>query len=288
MNLLGSAARALAGGNAWPKPEFRLRLALCHQLDRPVCSADLAADFAKSTEYQPLFLQRLGQVLIKTARARSQDAIYRIGIVGRFAYYAPDTAPHWFAKLRAHDVEKGVERQLRINLPLHSEALLGTVLEPFARNALAGFRREWETKNAHCGQTKSALAQRFDPVLRAARAQATAKFVAGEPTTLVPRKRARHILRTEHGRLVQSESHLSLQRHLALLRWPQSDLFSRERPQCFADLQVRCYCLAKWPFDPVFADIAKAVALCLSYGVGADEALIEEHSRAASSGRCRL
>lgn len=254
-------------------------MALCYQLDRPVCSADLAAHFAKSSEYQPLFLQRFGQVLIKTARARSQDAIYRIGIVGRFAYYAPDTAPHWFAKLRAHDIEKRVERQLRINLPLHAEALLGTVLEPFARNALAGFRREWEGQNAHCGETNPALAQKFEAVLRAARVQAVAKFIPQEPTSLISRNEARRILRTEHGRLVQSESHLSLQRHLALLRWPQSDLFSRGRPQCFADLQVRSYCLAKWPLDPVFADIAKAVVLCLSYGVGNDEALIEKQSR---------
>jgi hypothetical protein len=77
---------------------------------------------------------------------------------------------------------------------------------------------------------------------------------------------------------------LSLQRHLAALRWPQSDLFPRDRPQIFVELQVRCYCLAKWPLDPVFADVAKAIALCLAYGVGGFEASIKEHSHPVIDG----
>lgn len=262
-------------------PQIR---SLCEQLDRPVCSADLAAHFAKSRDYQPLFLQCLGQVLIKTARARSEDAIYRVGLVGRFAHYAPDLSPHWAWKLRAHALEQAVERQLRINLPLYAEALWGTKFYPFARNALAGFKKEWEKKNAELGDTNPPLAENFERILRAAKAQVAPHFVAAEPRSLVSRKCAAKILRTEHGRLVASESQLSLQRHLAALRWPQSDVFPRERPQSFAELQVRCYCLAKWPLDPVLADVAKAVALCLAYGVGGYEAILEEHSHAVFDG----
>lgn len=244
---------------------------LCVMLDRPVCSKDLARAFCAEPDRQPILRQALGQVLIKAARPVLAPArsLHRVGILGNVAFYAPDEDPAWSVKLQQHFVCLQVSRAEKEQLPARASALFGTPFEGIARNALAGFMQEWSMLKGAAAPDRVSL-EKLDRLLRHAAVEASPKFVACVPFDLVRREQAASMLRREYAtrnHAVAAERQ-NVNRHLARLKWPQSQLFQQTPAGEFSVLQVRCYAAERWPQSIGLVEQFGSLSLCLRYGCG--------------------
>jgi len=240
---------------------------LAHQLDRPVCSADLRQHFRQNPERYPLYLQRLGQVLIKIARAYSERAVWPLGRMGFYAYYAPDPSPVWQTKLKRHELVLALEQRLYDDYPSFVGRLLEGPHDALARNAFAGFVAEWEPviQNPLVQDWEHLLV--FKQMLSFARSNAIRSFAATEPEDIILRPMAVKILRKENKRRVDASARVSIHRHLVRLVWPQSRLFPSRDKSHFCKSQLLAYIANRWPNDVDEAETAAGLVLALRYGV---------------------
>jgi hypothetical protein len=245
---------------------------LCGVLDRPVCSKDLARAFNANPERQPIFLQSLGQVLIKAARPVPQPALFlhRVGKFGNLAFYAPDSDSSWSRKFDSHVLKLNVARAVQEQFPARASVLCQTAFESLARNAISGFLREWESAHIRERLSDPALLFKFEIMLGQAKKFAAAEFYKRSPSDFVDRAAAADFLREEFAARstdVTPERH-NVNRHLSILKWPQSVLFAGDHVGQFSTLQLRCYAAARWPQCMSSCETADSLRLCLRYGMG--------------------
>lgn len=245
---------------------------LAHALDRPVCSADLRLHFRKFPDRYPLYLQRLGQSLIKIARERPRRAIWPLGRVGFYSYYAPDSSPEWRDKLTRYAKVGALDHAHSENLPFYVGNLLEGIHEPVARNALAGFVEEWEPIANDPAVDDWRHIHDFRRMVDRARSGAAKRFRAVAPADLIGRSNATAILRREYRLRVDGNSRLSQHRHLVRLVWPQSRLFPPQGKGFFCRSQLLAYAGAQWPLDFDEAETAAGLTLALRYGPGSRRA----------------
>jgi len=247
--------------------------ALAVQLQRPICSRDLAAYYATGND-QPLLLQCLCQILVKAAREyrRTKAQIRKVGMHEGRAYYAVGDDPCWTERFERFCLVTDLRAQVRLDLPVRSRVLVGTEFEAVMRNALAGFLVEWRPRIVRYGEINDCQAPEFEKLLEDASRLAAPKFVLKHPRSLVDRSHAAKILREEYGRRMidVDASSMNVKRHLAVLRWPQSTLF-RPFEQKFWSLQVHLHCSAKWSMNNREDTYAAIIRDLLRYGSGDHE-----------------
>lgn len=248
---------------------------LCGILDRPVCSKDLEKAFRANPERQPLLLQPLGQVLLKAARPLPVPAPYlrRIGVSRNVAFYAPDDDLSWFTKFDLHVLKLGVARAIQEQLPARAAILLDGPFQAIAENAMAGFIREWESLHLHERLSDQVSLFGIKSLLEQARKFGSAAFYKQSPCDFINRTSAAGLLRDEYGARnsdVTPERH-NVNRHLSILKWPQSSIFAGDHVGLFSTLQVRCYAAARWSHCIREFEIAASLRVCLRYGIGRSE-----------------
>lgn len=234
---------------------------LSRKLGRPVCSKDLLKHWEEKPERRPLLTQPVGQLLIKASRRRGKNPLlHKCGIIGNVGFYAADEHPAWSAAFRRHEIVLRAQVHARWAVPEHAVFLLGTEHEALAMNALAGFVEEW----AKVAEDRSiVLPKRMHDLLETSRKESPGRF-SGKCPELVSRERAEEILVEEMAdRNPFFEDSTSLHRHLSILRWPLSSLFSQTG---YWEEQVRLYCSARWPLDDDDPMVARARWLCGVYG----------------------
>ncbi len=241
---------------------------LAIRLDRPVCSADLRAHFREYPDRYPLFMQRLGQVMIKAARRTKIQAIWPVGKIHSAVFYAPDLAPEWGEKLESYRLKNEVVARLTEDFPGFVSPLLGGEHDKFARNSFAGYVAEWSPV-AESPLLQSWLPlKHFKQLIETAKKSSADSFVAISPIDLVDRIAAGNILRREYRRRIDPVSKLSLHRHLARLSWPQCSLMPSCGTQKFSRAQVFAYAVAAWANDVAEWDLNQAMVRALRYGIG--------------------
>jgi hypothetical protein len=248
---------------------------LCGILDRPVCSKDLEKVFRVNPERQLLLLQPLGQVLVKAARPLPVPAPYlhRIGVFGNVAFYAPDDDLSWFTKLDSHLLKLRVARAVQEQFPARAGILLDSPFQAIAQNALAGFIREWKPLQLRERLSDRVLLSRIKTLLEQATKCASAVFYKQSPRDFIDRTRAAALLRNEYATRnsdVAPERH-NVNRHLSILKWPQSSIFAGDHVGLFSTLQLRCYAAARWPRCIKEFELAASLRVCLRYGIGRSE-----------------
>jgi hypothetical protein len=249
---------------------------LASALDRPVCSADLRLRFREFPERAPLLLQRLGLVLAKAARERPVRGIWPIGRVGFYAYYAPNSDVEWKAKLRRHQLRLAVLARISEDFPGYVMKLFGTQHERLASNALAGYVAECSALASNRLLEGWEPLQELLPLVNESRGHAASRFVARTPRDLMSRTEADKLLQTEYRKRMDPEAVLSVKRHLAILRWPQTSVLPARAGQRFCRRQLQFYAAGHWPFDVDEGETATAVWMALRYG---DSAASGHHSR---------
>jgi hypothetical protein len=118
-------------------------------------------------------------------------------------------------------------------LPETLQPFLGTKVEAAARNALAGFVKEW----SHA--TLPALADQIEE----ARELAASSFRLHLPSDLIGRKEARALLLKlvgKHQGKLRSR-HFNPNRPLVLLHWPQSQLFQQPAALAYSKEQINAF-----------------------------------------------
>lgn len=212
---------------------------LCGLHARPVSTHDLKSFFRQHPDKIPQLHQRLGQLLIKAARPyrHGKNPLRKIGLIGNQTYYAVG-AGNWVEVFERHKRLLRMQEVVSWRLPELAAALLDTDHEKAARNAMAGFIKEW-----------SSVAGEYQPMveqINEAGAMAAAKFQNHSPDDLVDRKSARSLLL----RLVASydgkirAKHFNPNRPLAMLRWPQSGLFKAIDDLVYSKAQIEAF--ARW------------------------------------------
>jgi hypothetical protein len=215
---------------------------LCQKLGRPVCSKDLKAYFSKHPDEIPQLQQRLGQILIKAARPhrRGDNPLKKIGLIGNQAYYAVGVG-NWAASINAHKVQLRIEKVVLWRLPETLTCLLGTKFEAAARNALAGFVKEWSATD-------------FPPLaeqVAEARRIASPKFQLHLPKDLIGRKEAKALLLklvAKHDGKLRAQ-HFNPDRPLAFLCWPQSSIFKEQPELTYSKSQIQAFTSWKSGFE---------------------------------------
>jgi len=238
---------------------------LARQLGRPVCSDDLALFFRKHPADRPVALKPLGAQLAHAARPLSGVVPFlrEIGLIGNRRYYAPDEAPYWHLKFQACQGEIVLLSLSRWSIPQRLEYLLeeGT-WAPLAEKALAGWAAEveWITH-------RFAIPVPVGLLRDWEWARSFGKFSPGTAPRLVSRSTAGALLQNEHRRRTESPFPLSLNRHLALLRWPQCKLFPEPGEPSFWETQLRLYATVKWPLPDEDPLLAAGLFACSRYGL---------------------
>ena len=107
---------------------------------------DLLHFFWEDPELRPLLFQRPGQLLFKISKQKKRFGlgIYPIGIISNLAFYAPARSQEWIAAFDTHRDIYELAEQCHLRMPEHTVRLIGTRFDAFAKNALAGFVREFE------------------------------------------------------------------------------------------------------------------------------------------------
>lgn len=242
---------------------------LCQELRRPISSKDLLCYYKRNPEIRPLLFQALGQLLFKLARPKTEHSarIFRIGIIGNLAFYAPSMGEEWKTAFSIYAAQVAITQQCRFRLPAHASQLIATRFEHMARNALAGFLEEWCPVVEVCRGSHLPILDDMDELLSTARQHAAPRFCRIPPGSLVDRDTAAEILRAEYGRrtpLSNSEA-MNVDRHLVHLKWPQSRLFCSSGDTFWAD-QVSVYCASRWPVTPAEHELARGLSLAMIYG----------------------
>ena len=215
---------------------------LCRHLDRPVCSKDLKTYFSEHPDEIPQLKQRLGQLLIKAARPhrRGDNCLKKIGLIGNQAYYAVGVG-NWAMSFATHKLHIRMQEVALWRLPETLTCLLGTKFETAARNALAGFVKEWSPAD-------------FPPLaeqVEEARALASPKFQLHPPTDLIGRKEARALLLkllAKHDGKLRAR-HFNSDRPLAFLCWPQSSVFKEQPELTYSKSQIQAFTRWKSGFE---------------------------------------
>jgi len=227
---------------------------LCGKLGRPVCSKDLLAHYREFPDEQPDKVQALGQQLIKAtyARKRASPTLYKIGMVGSFAFYAANRDARWAEALRIHALK------LRI------------ADEPLARNAMRGFLDEYLPAVVDPGLRGWKKLSSLRRLIKVAEQHASPVFARIEPMDLIGRKEARALMVREYiarNPEFDPAGH-NFNRHLSVLRWPQVGLFPDRMELVYSKRQVLTYCEARWPQSVEERINSGAVWRCLCYGGG--------------------
>ena len=244
--------------------------ALCERLGRPVCSRDLAARFAAHPEERPCLLQPLGQQLFKAANRDLPAGIprlWRVGLHGNTAFYAPDDGPRWRAAFGCYVRDERAAWEARLEFFDRIRPLFTTERRPWAANAAAGW----------IGEVNTLLAQGVNPtpaavVLRRqverARPFAAPVYVFQEPRDLIPRREAEVVLRAEFLRRSEETeaAGMNCNRHLAFLA-SVSPLKGREASTHYCSGQLESFCAARWSVDGDDGLHAGAALLCYRFGI---------------------
>jgi hypothetical protein len=239
---------------------------LCKELNRPVSSKDAAAFWNTHPGLRPILTQAIGQLLIKSSRIASGDTprIFRVGLIGNLAFYAPDASSYWNERLEIHRSILRIRWHNRLQIPWHAQMLIGGKYHPLAISALTGFIEEWRrfTKNpeSETYAVKSPFIRMLDFAIREA---GNVLWCSNSPS-LITRVDAEKILREEYASrfpFVNADS-LSANKHLGRLAWPLSPLFNSSG---FLPKQARLYCAARWPNPEEDSVLASARWHCLTY-----------------------
>ena len=244
---------------------------LCHELRRPISSRDLLRYYKRNPEARPFLFQALGQLLFKLGRPKTEHSarIFRIGIIGNLAFYAPSEDEAWKAAFSIYSAQVAIAQQCRFRLPDYASRLIGSRFEPMARNALAGFLEEWCPVVGKCGGLHLPILDDMEELISIARQHAAPRFCRIPPGSLVDRGTAAQILRSEYGRrtpLSNCEA-MNVDRHLVHLKWPQSRLFGSSGNMFWSD-QVGVYCASRWPVAAAEHELARGLSLVMIYGSG--------------------
>lgn len=241
---------------------------LAKQLERPVCSTDLRTFYRKNPAEHPLLIQALGQLLFKASRPPPAPVIVPIGLIGKFAYYAPDANPRWTERLEIHRLQAKAGREIEEDLPRSVGLLLDSPLHAIAANALAGFTDDWA---ACADDPRMAGWDRIDELrelVALAQAGRAAQFRWDPPTDLLARKAAEKHLQREYQGRADAEHALSLYRHLAALAWLSERFAGPSGKARFSRVQIKCYAESRWGWDALQKEQARSLVLALRYGLG--------------------
>jgi hypothetical protein len=129
---------------------------LSNQLKRPVCSRDLEKHFQRFPNERPDLAQALGQQLIKASRPKSENRVYRVGLIGNRAYYIADGDHlYWAEMLAKHEADMEIEKAIKEDFPGQMAVLRDVSYETLKLNALAGWRLEMEEHLRYASETFS-------------------------------------------------------------------------------------------------------------------------------------
>ena len=244
---------------------------VARSLQRPVCADDVRAHVTTSPGDQPLLRQAIGQLLFKTVGRRGPLTMFRIGILGNRAYYAPSDNPIWMKRFRAYGARVVLAREIETDLPSLAIGLLSSSYERVARNALSGWLLLVTQQMAH----KPGLGKEASAILADMRTEASKhaadKFAGLEPTDLIDRATTRQWLLDEMAVRVPWRVNLpgirpNMNRYLAELRWPQCPLFGPQTQPLYWPEQIRAFLGARWPLKGDSPAEARAVLACLRFG----------------------
>lgn len=243
---------------------------LSAKLGRPVCSKDLAEYYREFPGERPDMLQALGQQLIKATyeRRRRSPTLSQIGIIGNCAYYAPDLSPGWLEGLRLHGLSLKIARQITLSLPTAAQALLRGEHGELARSALRGFIDEYAPISQEASLAQWRKLSSLKRLLKTAGKHASAHFTGREMDDLIGRQEAREVIRAEYSRRNPDfvpDGH-NYNRHLAILKWPQTSLFPERTALTYSMGQVLAYCAARWPQSVEERIVNGGLWRCLAYG----------------------
>lgn len=244
---------------------------LCNQLQRPVCSKDLAAYYKSNPGERPNMMQAFGQLLLKATymRKRASPTLQKIGQAGNCSYYALEASPKWHEALRVHALKIRVSAQITLATPTVAQVLFESNYSVFARNAMAGYVREYLpilSDTALAGWRKLSS---LNKLVRLAEQYASNGWRLLPPTDLIARENAAALIRREYAKRnphAEASGH-NVNRHLALLHWPQSHLFRANEQLVYSEAQLLAYCAARWPADMEERLVNAALWRCLAYGV---------------------
>jgi hypothetical protein len=239
------------------------------ELDRPICSRDLMAYYARFPDKRPELWQALGQQLFKATRpAPAVDRVRQIGLIGNRAYYVADNQNGWKEKLARYHAGMVLARMVEENIPAAAERLLAGPREALARNALAGWHLEVEDLLPRILSPK--LVESTAILVKRAQTNAAPSFAGVGLSDLVPRHSALAILHQEVAKRAayKLETGVNWSRFLAGLAWPQSSLFPRAPgPVLYSKAQLALLAKTLWPESNEDPDLARAELLAMKYGL---------------------
>ena len=234
---------------------------LVQKLGRPICSNDVRAFCREHPDAAPLYLQRMGQCLIKAARPMPEPIPYlkKVGVIGNRAYYALKSKPDLIESLQFHKDHLRAVMGASWQIPEHARNLLGTEWDFIGNQACAGFQSEFRR-----------LA-RLVPVLSAqmerARLITCVKFTLSTNVELISRHEARNLITTKAISALGRERAAAINFSSALCewKWPQSHLFPPLQNQAYSPTQITLLCHCKWPSSDV--PWAESLLQCSRYNV---------------------
>ncbi|MFZ5807634.1 MAG: hypothetical protein ACOY3I_10575 [Verrucomicrobiota bacterium] len=216
---------------------------------------------------QPLLRQRLGQQLIKAAYPRLQPVsfLYQVGIIGNLAFYATTPEKKWDKKLEQYFLELEIQKELHLHTVDHAIGLFGTAYEKMARNALAGFVKQWSFVSKLKQTEEIAKLKRM---LKEAKLHVAKTFKLQAPQKLISRQDAERFLRREAEKRLGKfrASHINYSRYLAPWSWPQVNLFQKSSELLYSPQQLQWIAQKTWPtIDDPF--LPESLLVCSRYGV---------------------
>jgi len=255
---------------------------LCRKFDRPVSSKDLLQLWKQEPSTRPALLQAPGQLLIKAARDRPEGwgQIYRIGLIGNLCFYAPEETNHWKDMFDRHLKLSRLRVAQRRRVPDWALTLIDGHYMSLAQNSLAGWLHEY-TPLLRDHSLSSWLSDSDLPrQVEIATEFASKTFIPCPPSGMIARNLAQSLLLALHRKrtLPLDPGRLSVNRHLAKLKWPRSGLFTQTG---FSSQELHLYARSKWPYENENPLEARAVLECLAYGIhGASYIATSQTSRA--------
>jgi len=240
------------------------------RLQRPVGAGDILAHVT-ATAHQPLLRQAIGQQLFKAARRRRHPKIYRMGLIGNCAYYAPADTLHWRHRFQAYNAQVTLQAEIEAALPEVAATLLHTEHHALAANALAGWLAQVHRLLSYDPNLTVKQVTSLDQLRARASRHATQLFAHREPEDIIDREAARQWLLNEMGRRVPwrvqfTDVHPNLKRYLAILRWPQCVLFPPRKHPVYWLRQMEAFFSARWPVAGDNPNQGNAILACLKFG----------------------
>ncbi len=234
---------------------------------RVVCSKDITSYLKSRPEERPLLLQAMGQLLLKASQPSTLPAprLVQHGVIGNVAFYSHEDDSFWRESFRKHALRSRVSP--KVTLPEFAQGLMGTEHESLGKHAAAGFVKEYGPLLDHSDLSDWKDLPLLTSALRAARQIQSDHFRLGG-SALISRGVARDLLKGEYSGRREGfiTDRLNVNRHLSLLRFPQSTLFAEVSGCRYLPEQVSAYTRAQWPISMEDFELMPLVWRCLAYG----------------------